>query len=111
MVFLALYNASMDEVKDTRGSEGLQGVWASDNNNESEEEEVWLDVSEVAFVDDMLSFLVYVTEDEVEVRATRVIECFDTFEMNANVSKLEIMVVGLGQRVKNASQERWLKED
>ena len=26
VVFLALYNAIMDEVKDTRGSEGLQGV-------------------------------------------------------------------------------------
>ena len=57
MVFLALYNAVMDEVKDTRGSEGLQGVWTSDNNDESEEEEQWLDISEVAFVDDMLSFL------------------------------------------------------
>ena len=30
VVFLALYNAIMDEVKDTRGSEGPQGVWASD---------------------------------------------------------------------------------
>ena len=60
VVFLALYNAIMDEVKDTRGSEGLQGVWASDNNNELEEEEEWPDVSEV-----------YDTEEEVEVWATR----------------------------------------
>ena len=73
-MFLALCNAIMDEVKDTRGSEGLQGVWASDSNNGSEEEEEWLDVSEVAFVDDVLSFLVYDTGEEVEVWATRVIE-------------------------------------
>ena len=39
VVFLALHNAIMDEVKEARGSEGLQGVWASDNNDESEEEE------------------------------------------------------------------------
>ena len=102
---LALYNAIMDEVKDTRGSEGLQGVWASDTNNESEEEEEWLDVSEVAFVDDMLSFLVYDTEEEVEVWATRVIECFETFEMKANVSKLEIMVVAWGKGSKPISRE------
>ena len=67
-VFLTLYNAIMDEVKDTRGSEGLQGVWASVRRREC-----GLDVSEVAFVDDMLSFLVCDTEDEVEVWATRVI--------------------------------------
>ena len=47
----------------------------------------------LTFVDDMLSLLVYHTEDEVEVWATRVIECFEMFEMNANVIKLEIMVV------------------
>ena len=93
VVFLPLCNAIMDEVKDTRGSEGLQGVWASDNNDESEEEEEWLDISEVAFVDDMLSFLVYDTEEEVEIWATKVVECFETLEMKANVSKLEIMVV------------------
>ena len=74
VVFLALYNGIMDEVKDARGSEGLQGVWASDNNDESEEEEEWLDISEVAYVDDMLSFLVYDTEEEVEIWATKVIE-------------------------------------
>ena len=79
VVFLALYNAIIDEVKDTRGSEGLQGVWASDNN-ESEEEEEWLDVSEVAFVHDMLSFLVNDTEEEVEVWATSD-QCFETFDM------------------------------
>ena len=83
----------MDEVKDARGSEGLQGVWASDSNDESEEEEEWLDISEVTFVDDMLSFLVYDTEEEVEIWSTKVIECFEMFEMRANVSKLEIMVV------------------
>ena len=105
VVFLALYKAIMDEVRDTRGSEGLQGVWASDNNNESEEEEVWLDVSEVAFVADMVSFLVYDTEEEVEVWATRVIECFETFEMKVNVSKLEIMVVALGKGSKPISRK------
>ena len=52
------------------------------DKNEPEEREEWLDVSEVAFVDDMLSFLVYDTEDEVEEWATRVIECFVMFEMN-----------------------------
>ena len=52
----------------------------------------WLDASEVTFVDDMLSFLVCDTEDEFEVLATRVIECFEVFEMKANVGKLEIMV-------------------
>ena len=62
VLFLALKNAIMDGVKDTRGSGGLHGVWESDNKSESEEEEEWLDVSEVAFVDDMLSFLVYDTE-------------------------------------------------
>ena len=67
------------------------------NKNEPGEEEEWLDVSEVAFVDDMLSFLVYDTEDEVEVWATRVIECFEILEMNANVSKLEITVVAWGK--------------
>ena len=34
VVFLALHNAIMDEVKDTRGSVGLQGVLACDNNEE-----------------------------------------------------------------------------
>ena len=47
VVFLTLYNSIMDEVKDARGREGLLGVWASDNNDESEEEEEWLDNSEV----------------------------------------------------------------
>ena len=84
--------------------------WASDNNNESEEEEEWLDVSEVAFDNDMLSFLVYDTEDEVEVWATRVIECFEKIEMKASASKLEIMVVAWGKG-QNPSQERWLEED
>ena len=70
MVFLTLYNAIMGEAKDTRGSVGRQGAWACDNNEEEEEEE-WLDISEVAFVDDMLSSLVYDMEDEVEVWATR----------------------------------------
>ena len=49
VVFLALCNAIMDEVKDTRGSVGMQGVRAYDNNNEEEQEEE------------------YDTEDEVEV--------------------------------------------
>ena len=61
VVSLALYNAIMDEVKDTRGSVGLHGVWACDDEKE------WLDVSEVAFVD-MLSFLAYDTDDEAELR-------------------------------------------
>ena len=104
VVFLALYNAINDEVKDTRGSEGLQGVWASDKN-ESEEEEEWLDVSEVAFVDDMLSFLVNDTEEDVEVWATRVIKCFETFDMKANVSKLEIMMVAWGMVSKPISRK------
>ena len=34
----------------------------------------------------MLSFLVCDTEDEVEVWVTRVIECFERFEMRANVT-------------------------
>ena len=61
---------------------GLQGVWACDNNvEEEEEEEEWLDVSEVAFVGDMLC----------------VVQCFEMFEMKANVSKLEIMVAVWGK--------------
>ena len=104
VVFLAVYNVFMDEVKDARGSEGLQGVWASDNNDESEEEEEWLDISEVAFVDDMLSFLAYDTEEEVEIWATKVIECFEIFEMRANESKLEIMVVAWGKGSKPISR-------
>ena len=101
-----LYNAIMDEVKDARGSEGLQAVWASDNNDESEEEEEeeWLDISEVAFVDDMLSFLTYGTEEEVEAWATKVVECFEIFEMKANVSKLEILVVAWGKGSKPISR-------
>ena len=39
-----------------RGGVGLQGVWACDSEDEEEE---WLDVLEVAFVDDVLSFLWY----------------------------------------------------
>ena len=93
VVFLALYTAIMDEVKNTRGSVGLQGVWACESNNEEEQEDEWQDISEVAFVDDMLSFLVYDTDDEVEEWASKVIECFEMFEMKAYVSNLEIMVV------------------
>ena len=104
VVFLALHSAIMDKVKDTRGSVGMQGVWACDNNNE-EQEEGWQDVSEVAFVDDMLSLLVYDTEDEVEVWATRVIMYFETFEMTANVSKLEIMVVAWGKGSKPITRQ------
>ena len=64
-----------------------------DCDNEEEQEDEWQDISEVAFVDDMLSFLVYDTDDEVEEWASKVIECFEKFEMKANVSNLEIMVV------------------
>ena len=38
----------------------------------------------------MLSFLVYDTEEEVEIWATNVIECFEIFEMKAKVNKLEM---------------------
>ena len=55
-VSLALHNANMDEVWAMRGGVGLQGVWACDSEDEEEE---WLDVLEVAFVDDVLSFLWY----------------------------------------------------
>ena len=75
----------------------MQGLWTCDNNNEEQQEEEWQDVSEVAFVHNMLSFLVYDTEDEVDVLATWVVECFEMFEMKANVSKLEIMVVAWGK--------------
>ena len=46
---------------------------------------------------DMLSFLVYDTEEEVEIWATKVVECFETFEMKGNVSKLEIMLIAWGK--------------
>ena len=58
----------------------------------------------MAFVDDMLSFLVCDTEEEVEMWATNVIECFEIFEMKANVSELEIMVVAWGKGSKPISR-------
>ena len=58
----------------------------------------------MAFVDDMPSFLVYDTEEEFEVWATKVIECFEIFQMKANVSKLEIMVVAWGKGSKSISR-------
>ena len=55
--------------------------------------------------DDMLSFLVNDTEEDVEVWATRVIKCFETFDMKANVSKLEIMMVAWGMVSKPISRK------
>ena len=77
-----------------------EGVWDCKESGQAA-----MDVSEVAFVDDMLSFLVYDADDEEELWATRVIECFEIFEMKANVSKLEILVAVLCRRSKPITRQ------
>ena len=65
-------------------------------HSECRDPEEW-DVSEIAFVDDMMSFAMFQTLAELEQWIETVIVCFESCGMAANIEKLEIVLSAWGK--------------
>ena len=86
--FVACYDLVLHGIQGRREAAELSSISASSRATRSRDEAV-VPVNEIAFVDDLLSFLIFVSWEHLTGWIQAVIEVFEANHLKANVGKLK----------------------
>ena len=95
LIFVACYDLVLNGVKERREETELRSVSVRSRATRSGDE-VEVPVNEIAFVDDLLPFLIFKSWEHLTGWIQAVIEVFEANHLKANVGKLEILLEAVG---------------
>ena len=95
LIFVACYDLVLHRIQERREATELSSIGARIRATRSGDE-VEVPVNEIAFVDDLLSFLIFKSWEHLTGWIQAVIEVFEANHLKANVGKLEILLEAVG---------------
>ena len=96
LIFVACFDLVLHGIQGRREAAELSSISASSRATHSGDESV-VPVNEIAFVDDLLPFLIFVSWEHLTGWIHAVIEVFEANHLKANVGKLEILLEAAGR--------------